>query len=178
MKKVMYLIGGVFVVSFGWWGLGWFMTYEPTPSKAEVENLVRHFALEEFGDVEGDYFESPKNYAYFTDNHLYVVDRLENPMQSYVVIDRGKPVPLLAQDDVQRILDDYATETLAPEDLEVTTMHEVTVLVAGSPPYTEQLFKVTVSYDDKKHLSFVSPDQLDRHRLNFFTDGYEMFSDF
>ncbi|WP_214828437.1 hypothetical protein [Exiguobacterium algae] len=175
MKKVMYLIaGGLIVVSFGWWG--WVMTNDPTPSKSEVQNLVRHFALEEFGDVEGDYFESPKNYAYFTDDHLYVVDRLENPIQSYVVIDRGKPISLLAQDEVQRILDEYAT--VAQEDIEVTTTHQVTVFVAGSPPYTEQLIKVIVPYDDEKHLLFMSPDQMDRPRLNFFTGGYEMFSDF
>ena len=96
--------------------LMFFMKYEPTPSKRTVEKMVQVNNLQEFGDVEGSYLYTPRNFGYFNENNIFVVEKSLGEEQQYnnqyVVI---KPAEKITEDDqqlVEKIQEDMTIDNL------------------------------------------------------------------
>lgn len=183
-KKLLISFIGIIVLSIIVFLTFIFMfKYEPTPSKRAVEKMVQVNNLEEFGDVEGPFLYTPKNYGYYNDNNIFIVEkflgRKEQYNNQYVVINPAEEITENDQKLVKEIQISLGIEiSFGIESYNIKSKHKVIVYKNGEKVIEDWFFKITSTYNDYKYLSFVSPKQDNILFLNFFTKGYETFRDF
>lgn len=157
-------------------------TYEPTPDKSEVEEMVNERDLVEFGEVEGSFLLTPRNYGYYDEESIYIVeqylDKGKEYGNQYVVIERG--VELTGEDEqaINQIRAREAFQDSSSHDLQVISKHRMTVYKNNEKTEENWLFKITYKYDGQYLLTFMLPETVEEDRFNFFTKGYEQFLQF
>jgi hypothetical protein len=180
MKKILLISITAIIALFiiGFFTFMFMMKYEPTPSKNEVEEMVNTTNLVEFGDVEGSYLYTPRNYGYYNSNKIFVVEKSlgeeEQFNDQYVVIKEGDAI---TQDDqvlVEKMKNHGVSENQM-KNIQVKSKHKILVYKNGETVIEDWVFKVTYSYQDESYLSFVSPKQDEIYKFNFFTKGYKQF---
>lgn len=154
---------------------------EPTPNKSEVEEMVNVNDLVEFGNVEGSYLYTPKNFGYYNENCIYIVEKyLVNGEQyddQYVVIKKGEKITSNDKLLVKQIKREYSSSGRL-KDVQVKSKHKVLLYKDNEKVKEDWFFKVVFAADGRKILSFVSPKQDANDKFNFFTKGYEQFLNF
>ncbi|TAA71719.1 hypothetical protein [Planococcus salinarum] len=184
MRKrfLMVLASLAALVGIGWLAMLFMISYEPTPNKGEVEELVGERDLAEFGEVEGAFLLTPRNYGYYDSENIYVVeqylDKGGDYGNQYAVIEKGTA---LTESDEPAIGELAAKETFQNEyveDFQVLSKHRVTVYKNEEKTEEHWFFKVTYKYDGDYFLTFVLPEPAIENRFNFFAEGYEQFLQF
>lgn len=158
------------------------VSYEPTPNQSDVEEMVHERDLVEFGEVEGSFLLTPRNYGYYDSENIYVVEQYLDKgggySNQYAVIEKGTA---LTDADEPAIEELTATETFQNEyvdDFQVLSKHRVTVYKNEEKTEEHWFFKVSYKYDGDYFLTFVLPETNIENRFNFFAEGYEHFSQF
>jgi|GEM_PF-4409965 len=156
--------------------------YEPTPSKINVEEMVSAKDLKKFGEVEGSYLQTPRNYGFYNKDSIYIVEQyLEKGKEyadQYVIIEEGLE---LMDDDGQAINQIQAKDELQVDyvgDLEIISKHRMTVYKNNEKVEENWLFKITYKYDEEYFLTFILPENIEEGKFNFFAEGYEQFLQF
>ncbi|WP_407270413.1 hypothetical protein [Radiobacillus sp. PE A8.2] len=186
MKKIglWLLIGGPALCIVGVLAVWLIWKYEPVPNKSEVEEMVGAGNLVEFGEVEGSYLFTPRNYGYYNDENIYIVeqylDKGEEYGNQYVLI--GEGIELMASDEqaVNQVKSKYSEQILQShhENLQVLSKHQMSVYKDNEKVREAWLFKVTFDYDGAHFLSFVLPAQVEEDKFNFFEKGFEKLLQF
>lgn len=152
--------------------------YEPTPNKGDVEKMVSERNLLEFGEVEGSYLLTPRNYGFYNDGRIYIVeqylDKGGDYDNQYVVIEEGIE---LTGDDEQAI-NQIKNKFILQEDFQIISKYQMTVYKNNEITEEYWLFKITYKYDGEYFLSFLLPEYVDEDSFNFFADGYKQFLQF
>lgn len=184
MKKRLFLFFSslIALITIGFLIFLFMFNYEPTPSKNNVEEMVSAKDLTEFGEVEGSYLLTPRNYGFYNKDSIYIVEQyLEKGKEygeQYVIIEEGLE---LTDDDGQYINQIQAKDELRNDyigDLEVISKHRMTVYKNNEKVEENWLFKITYKYDEDYFLTFLLPENIEEGRFNFFTEGYERFLQF
>lgn len=156
--------------------------YEPIPNRNDVEELVGERNLVEFGKVEGSHLLTPRNYGFYNDESIYIVeqylDKGGDYGNQYVVIKEGEH---LTDEDEQALVQVNAKEAVHTgylDDFQVRSKHRMIVYKNNKKIEENWIFKVTYKYDGDYFLSFLLPEDTDEDRFNFFTEGYEQFQQF
>ncbi|MFD1030163.1 hypothetical protein [Metaplanococcus flavidus] len=184
MKKrlVIVLASLIGLFTVGYLLMLFMFYYEPTPDKSDVEAMVNERDLQEFGEVEGSYLLTPRNYGYYNDHSIYIVeqylDKGKEYGDQYVVIERGSE---LTEEDEPAIEKIQAREVFQSDhryDLQVISKHRMTVYKNGDKVEEDWLFKITCQYDGSYYLTFILPEKIEESRFNFSTEGYDQFLQF
>ncbi|WP_033542053.1 hypothetical protein [Planococcus sp. CAU13] len=172
---ILVIIAGFLIIRF-------IIMYEPTPNKADVEEMVKVRDLLEFGEVEGAYLLTPRNYGFYNGGSIYIVeqylDKGGDYGDQYVVIEEGDE---LTADDEPSINQIKAKEEFQNEyinDIQILSKHRMTVHKGAEEVESAWLFKITYKYDGSHFLTFLLPEKTGEGRFNFFTEGYEQFREF
>ncbi|ANU09502.1 hypothetical protein A1A1_11987 [Planococcus antarcticus DSM 14505] len=172
---IALLIMGYFIILFMFY-------YEPTPSKHNVEEMVSAKDLTDFGEVEGSYLRTPKNYGFYNKDSIYIVEQYlekgEEYDKQYVIIEEGLE---LTDDDSQAINQILAKDELQTDylsNLKVISKHRMTVYKNNEKVEESWLFKITYKYDEDYFLTFLLPENIEEGKFNFFAEGYEQFLQF
>lgn len=157
------------------------MAHDPSPSKHDAEELVHAYDLKKFGEMESSYLKTPKNFGFYNEQRIYVVEQAlgdrEEDGERYAVINSGEP--LTAEEE--KLAAQYEEQLAAidpSEQARVISKHKVAVYQKGEMIQSEWLFKAVYGIDGKKGLSFVPLPFADNLAFNLFTEGYEQFEDF
>ncbi|RLQ91296.1 hypothetical protein [Planomicrobium sp. Y74] len=184
MRKrfLMVLAGLAAVVVVGYLAMLFIVIYEPTPNQGDVEEMVHERDLVEFGEVEGAFLLTPRNYGYYDSENIYVVeqylDKGGDYGNQYAVIEKSTA---LTDADEPAIGELTAKETFQNdyvEDFQVLSKHRVTVYKNEEKTAEHWFFKVIYKYDGDYFLTFVLPERATENRFNFFAEGYEQFLQF
>lgn len=184
MRKrfLMVLAGLAAVIVVGWLAMWFIATYEPTPDQREVEEMVHERDLVEFGEVEGAFLLTPRNYGYYDSENIYVVeqylDKGGDYSDQYAVIEKGTA---LTEADGPAIAELTAKEPFQNDyvgDFQVLSKHKVTVFKNEEKIQEHWFFKVTYQYDGEYFLTFVLSEPAIENRFNFFAEGYEQLLQF
>lgn len=150
------------------------MEYEPAPSKRAVGELAHIYDLEKFGPVEGSLLYTPRNYGFFNEYNIVVVEQSlgegNHYGHQYVLI---KPAEELAKSEKEEIQKD-----LIDKNSDIRSKHKIQVYKNGEKVEEEWYFKEISVYDGEIHLSFIPIETINENRFNFFTEGYTEFKDF
>lgn len=157
------------------------MAHAPSPNKHDAEELVHAYDLKKFGKMESSYLETPKNFGFYNEQCIYVVEQAlgdrEEYTDRYAVIDSGEPLT----SEEEKLAEQYKAQLSAidpSEQVHIISKHKVAVYQKGEMIQSEWLFKAVYGIDGKKGLSFVPLPFADNLAINLFTDGYEQFKDF
>lgn len=152
----------------------WAMKHEPQPGKDDAEELTRIYDLEEFGRVEGSLLYTPKNYGFFNEHTIVVVEQFlekgEPYGDQYILIKAGEELP---ESELAKMQDE-----LADKNAEIRSKHEVQVYKSGKKAAEEWYVKKIAIQGDERYLSFIPIEAVNGEGFNFFTEGYERFKDF
>lgn len=178
-KKLLLLFSAIIVLIItGFLTFIFMLKYEPAPSIGEVEEMVNANDLVEFGDVEVSYLYTPRNYGYYNENNIYIVEKSfgegEQFDDQYVVIKKGEVIT----DNPKLLLEQIKSKyTLSDglKDVQVISKHKIQAYKNKEKVKEEWFYKVTYAYDND---NFLSPAQDVNDRFNFFTKGYEQFLNF
>lgn len=183
VKRFFIVLASVIlVVIAGFLTLRFMYIYEPTPNKGDVEEMVKARDLEEFGKVEGSFLYTPKNYSFYNDTSIYIVeqnlDKGQNYEDQFVVIEKGvaltdEDCPAISQIEAREGFNDGYTE-----ELQVLSKHQMTVYRDSEEIESAWLYKITFHSNDEYYLTFLLPEEKGEDRFNFFTEGYEQFRGF
>lgn len=181
-KKLLLLFSAIIaLIIIGFVTFIFLLKYEPAPSIREVEEMVNAKDLVEFGDVEGSYLDTPRNYGYYSETKIYIVEKFfgkgDQYDDQYVVIKKGEEIT----DNPKLLVEQIKSKYILSEglkDVQVISKHKIEVYKNKEKVKEEWFYKVTYAYDDENHLSFISPAQDLNDKFNFFTKGYEQFLNF
>lgn len=158
-----------------------YMSYEPTPSKSNVEKTVKAYDLEEFGVVESSLLNGLKNYGFYNSHHLYIVERSFNDNKEsghkIAVIDSGVALNS-GEEKLAAQLRSYQLANNPVEMLEYRSKHKVRIYQNGKILNEEWFLKVISSIDGDEHLSFQPLNNPKASGFNLFIEGVEKFYDF
>ncbi|WP_409251703.1 hypothetical protein V1502_16405 [Bacillus sp. SCS-153A] len=181
-KKLLLLVSAVIaLIIIGFLTFIFRLKYEPAPSSGKVEEMVDANDLVAFGDVEGSYLYTPRNYGYYNEKNIYIVEKSfgdgEQYDDHYVVIKQGEEITDNPKSLVEQINSKYS---LAKKlmDVRVISKHKIQVYKNNEKVKEEWFYKVTFAHGDDDYLSFISPAEDVNDRFNFFTKGYEQFLNF
>ncbi|MDN7242230.1 hypothetical protein QWY14_10495 [Planococcus sp. N028] len=180
---VLLIVSAVLLVLFLSYTYTMLPGNDPTPSKHDAEKLVRAYDLKKFGSVESSYLHTPKNFAFYNEHHIYVVERALGRREEYVdrhaVIAIGEELTA-AEEKLAEAYEDYLTSTVPSiKEVRVLSKHEVTVYENGEEIHSEWLFKEVSVYEEQTILTFTTLQlNTDGSEINLFADGYEQFLDF
>lgn len=170
MAAFISLIFGIFLI------YSYSMTNEAEPGKSAAEKLAGASDLEAFGAVEGAYLYTPKNYGFFNESAIYVVERnlgdSQNYDDKYVVIEAGE---VLTEEERDSLKQKWAAEEF-PNKYEIDSRHRIQVVEAGEVTREEWVYKVLFDVDGETYLSFRPAEG--EERFNLSAAGYEQFRDF
>lgn len=181
-RFLMVLAGLAALFGIGWLAMLFLISYEPTPNKGEVEEMVGERDLVEFGEVEGSFLLTPRNFGYYNERNIFIVEQYFDKGgeygHQYVVIESG--VKITEEDELANIrigaeeefLDAYTT------DLRLLSKHRMSVFKNDEMVIEDWLFKVTYKYGEDHYLTFYLPEAAGEDRFNFFIEGYETFLEF
>lgn len=183
LKRFFIVLASVIlVISAGFLIIRFMYMHEPTPNKADVEEMVKERDLTEFGRVEGSFLQTPKNYGFYNGDSIYIVeqylDKGDEYGNQYVVIEEGEE--LTAEDDsaINQIKTREGFDDGYTDEFEVLSKHWMTVYKDNAEIETAWLYKIIYKYDGSYFLTFLLPEESDEDRFNFFTEGYEQFREF
>ncbi|AQU79533.1 hypothetical protein AJGP001_09800 [Planococcus faecalis] len=184
MKKRLFIFFSslIALITTGYLIFLFMFYYEPTPSKDNVEEMVSAKDLAEFGEVEGSYLLTPRNYGFYNKDSIYIVEQYleksEEYDQQYVLIEEGLE---LTEDDKQTINQLHAKDELQAgyvDDLKVISKHRMSVYKNNEKVEENWLFKITYKNDEDYFLTFIHSENIKEGKFNFFTEGYEQFLQF
>lgn len=167
---IILLVSGLLVFLF-------MMRYEPEPSKREVERMAGTKNLQKIGDVEGSFLYTPRNYGFYNEKNIIVVEKSfgeeEEYNNQYVAIKPGEEIGggHLTLEEKLRNLFPFT------DRIRVHSRHQVFVFKGGEMVREERFYKVTFAYQGQNYLSFVSAQQ-EEERFNFSIKGFEELQDF
>ncbi|WP_422122302.1 hypothetical protein DHX103_10860 [Planococcus sp. X10-3] len=184
MKKRLFIVLAslAVLIGIGYLIMVFMFYYDPTPNKSDVENMVNERDLADFGEVEGAFLLTPRNYGYYNDDRIYLVeqyfDKGREYGDQYVVIDGGVEI---TGEDEQAIIRIQAEEEFLDaytDDLQLISKHRMRVYKNDEKVMEDWLFKITYKYGEDYFLTFFLPETVGEDRFNFFTEGYETFLEF
>ncbi|AQQ53327.1 hypothetical protein [Planococcus lenghuensis] len=133
-KWLLLLIAAPVLFVAGIVAFGWFMwVYEPVPNENEVEEMVGADDLTKFGEVEGSYLLTPRNYGYYDDEGIYIVkqylDKGGEYGDQYVYIGEGMRLTDSDERAISQVEAKYAERLLQNhyENLHVISKHKMHV---------------------------------------------------
>lgn len=183
VKRFFIVLASVMlVIAAGYLIMMFMFNYEPTPDKKDVEEMVKARDLVEFGEVEGSYLLTPRNYGFYNGDSIYIVeqylDKGDEYGNQYVVIEEG--VELKAEDDpaIEKIKARERFQDGYTDELQVLSKHRMTVYKDNEEIESTWLYKITCKYEGSYFLTFLLPEKTGEDRFNFFTEGYEQFREF
>ena len=157
-------IGGILALCFIW-------KYDPVPNKNEVEEMVGAGNLVEFGEVEGSYLLTPRNYGFYNDKNIYIVEqylyRGGEYGNQYVLIGKGTELTDGDERAINQVKSKF-TKHGHYENSRVLSKHRMNVYKDKEKVREGWLFKVTFDYEDDHFLSFVLSEQVEEDSFNFF----------
>ena len=184
MRKrfLMVLAGLASVVAVGYLAMLFIFHYEPTPDQSDVEEMVHERDLVEFGEVEGAFLQTPRNYGYFDGENIYVVeqylDKGGDYSNQYAVIEKGTALTDADEPAIEQLEVKETFQNESVDDIQVLSKHRVSVYKNEEKTEEHWFYKVTYEYDGEYFLTFVLPEPAIDNRFNFFAEGYEQFLQF
>ncbi|RAZ77672.1 hypothetical protein [Planococcus halotolerans] len=184
MKKrfLMVLAGLAAVFVIGYLAMLFIVSYEPTPDQSDVEEMVHERGLVDFGEVEGAFLLTPRNYGYYDSENIYVVeqylDKGGDYSNQYAVIEKGTALTDADEPAIEELTAKETFQNDYVDDFQVLSKHRVTVYKNEEKTEEHWFFKVSYKYDGDYSLSFVLPETNIENRFNFFAEGYEQFLQF
>lgn len=184
MRKrfLMVLTGLAALFGIGWLVLLFLISYEPTPNKGEVEEMVGERDLVEFGEVEGSFLLTPRNYGYYNELNIFIVEQYLDKGREYggqyVVIGEGADLTGEDEEAISQIKAERALQEDYVGDLQIISKHRMTVYKDDEKIEENWLYKITYLYEGQPYLTFMLPVNEGENRFNFFTEGYEQFLQF
>ncbi|MBB5180421.1 hypothetical protein HNQ44_001849 [Planomicrobium koreense] len=184
MKKRLWLFLAMLIglIAIGILLVLFMFYYEPAPDRNDVEEMVSASNLEEFGEVEGSYLLTPRNYGFYNDDSIYIVEQYLHEGgdygNRYVVIKEGIAV---TNDDEPAVDQIYAKGEVQDgylDDFQIRSKHQMIVYTDNEKIEEKWIFKVTYKYDGVYFLSFLLPEETEENRFNLFTEGYQQFLEF
>lgn len=181
-RFLMVLAGLVALFIVGYLVMLFMFTYEPTPDKRDVATMVSDRDLVEFGEVEGAFLLTPRNYGYFNDYRIFIVeqylDKGGDYGDRYVVIDKGLELTEEDEEAINQIRAQEGFRDGYPEELQVLSKHRMRVYKDDEQVIEDWLYKITYKNDGDSFLTFMLPENDGQDRFNFFTSGYDQFLQF
>lgn len=172
---ILAVIAGFLIIRFMY-------MYEPTPNKGDVEDLVKARDLVEFGEVEGSFLLTPRNYGFYNDERIYIVeqylDKGEDYGNQYVVIEEGAEMTAEDEPAIEQIKAREGFNDGYTNELQVLSKHRMAVHRDNEEIESTWLYKITYKYEGSYFLTFLLPEKTGGDRFNFFTEGYEQFREF
>lgn len=179
VKRLIFVLLAVSVLLFSLFFLYSFaMSHEPAPGKRHVEKTVRAYDLQKFGPIEGAFLHTPKNYVFYNNHRLYIVEQSfgnnEEFSDRYAVIESGEA--LFAEDETAFHF--FSQKENLLNGSAYKSKHKMSIYQDGETIKEEWLLKAVFSSDEGKYLSFVPLANPGDSGFNLSVEGYKKFLDF
>lgn len=156
------------------------MYIDSPPRGSKIEKFVEYSDLKKLGPVESGLLYTPKNYGYYNDNNIYIVeiyfgkDKGDYYDTSYIKIYKQEILNTADQSNMDKITA-HLSVVGNSENVNLVGKNRVDVVENGKIIHSQWYYKVIYTAMDENQLAFISADF---NRINTFNAGYERLFNF